>query len=172
MPTKSICVFAGSNTGGDPALARAAEALGTEIAARGYGLVYGGASIGLMAAVAKSALDAGGHVVGVIPDFLLAKEIAHERLSELKVVSSMHERKALMARLSSGFIALPGGFGTVEEFFEVLTWAQLGLHPHPCGLLNVNGYYDALLTFLDHTVAQRLLRPQNRAMGRVAPGPQ
>jgi uncharacterized protein (TIGR00730 family) len=161
---KSICVFAGSSLGIEPSFTRAAADLGRELAARGYGLVYGGANVGLMAVVANTVLDCGGHVTGVIPDFLVAKEIAHRGVSELKVVTSMHERKNAMAAASDGFIALPGGFGTIEEFFEVLTWAQLGLHAKPCGLLDVGGYYDGLLRFLDHAVARQLLKPSNRAM--------
>ncbi len=168
---KSICVFSGSNTGSDPAFARVAEDLGRELAARGYGLVYGGANVGLMGIVANSALAAGGHVTGVIPDFLVRKELAHPGLSELKIVSSMHERKDAMAQASDGFIALPGGFGTVEEFFEVLTWGQLGLHAKPCGLLNVGGYYNGILAFLDEAVARRLLKPANRGMVLVAGEP-
>jgi uncharacterized protein (TIGR00730 family) len=127
-------------------------------------VVYGGANVGLMGVVADAVLAAGGHVTGVIPDFLVHKEIAHRGVSELRVVSSMHERKAVMAELSVGFVALPGGFGTVEETFEVLTWSQLAIHRKPCGLLNVSGYYDHLLRFLDHAVAQRLLKPSNRAL--------
>ena len=166
-----MCVFAGSSTGADPAFAGAAVALGRELAASGYGLVYGGASVGLMGLIADAVLDAGGDVVGVIPDFMIPREIAHRGVSELKIVSSMHERKEMMATLSEGFIALPGGFGTIEEFFEVLTWGQLGLHAKPCGLLNVGGYYDRLLPFLDHAVNQRLLKPANRDLVLVADDP-
>lgn len=168
-PSRSICVFAGSSAGNDPALLESAGALGRALLARGYGLVYGGASIGLMGRVADTVLAGGGHVVGVMPDFLVAHEIAHRSLTELKVTTSMHERKDMMASLSDGFIALPGGFGTLEEFFEVITWAQLGLHAKPCGLLNVNGYYDSLLRFLDTAVENRLLRQENRDMVLVAP---
>jgi uncharacterized protein (TIGR00730 family) len=146
-----MCVFAGSSPGNDPALLESASALGRALVSRGFGLVYGGASIGVM------------------PDFLAAHEIAHRALTELKITKSMHERKDTMASLSDGFIALPGGFGTMEEFFEVITWAQLGLHSKPCGLLNVNGYYDALLRFLDTTVECQLLRRENREMVLVAP---
>ena len=170
MP-KSICVFSGSNTGSEPAFARVAADLGRALVARGYGLVYGGANVGLMGIVANTVLAAGGHVTGVIPDFLVRKELAHRGLSELKIVSSMHERKDAMAQASDGFIALPGGFGTVEEFFEVLTWAQLGLHAKPCGLLNVAGYYDGILTFLDSAVAHHLVKPANRDMLMVADEP-
>ena len=154
---RSICVFAGSSPGNDPALLEAASDLGRALVSRGYGLVYGGATIGLMGRVADTVLAAGGRAIGVIPDFLVAKEIAHRGLTELKITTSMHERKDVMASLSDGFIALPGGFGTLEEYFEVITWAQLGLHAKPCGLLNVNGYYDSLLRFLDTAVERRLL---------------
>ena len=167
----SICVFAGSSTGTDPRFDRVAADLGRELVARGYALVYGGAAVGLMGVVADTVLDAGGHVTGVIPEFLVRKEIAHRRVSELKVVSSMHERKDTMATLADGFVALPGGFGTIEEFFEVLTWAQLGLHAKPCGLLNIGGYYDDLLRFLDNAVAHQLLKAANRAMVIVADDP-
>jgi uncharacterized protein (TIGR00730 family) len=168
VPSRSICVFAGSSPGNDPALLAAASDLGNALVGRGYGLVYGGASIGLMGRVADAVLAAGGRVVGVIPDFLLANEIAHRGLTELKITTSMHERKDTMASLSDGFIALPGGFGTLEEFFEVLTWAQLGLHAKPCGLLNVNGYYDFLLRFIDTAVERQFLKPKNREMVLVA----
>jgi uncharacterized protein (TIGR00730 family) len=168
-PARSLCVFAGSSPGNDPAFMTAATELGHALVARGYGLVYGGASIGLMGRVADTVLAAGGRVVGVMPDFLAAKEIAHRGLTELQITTSMHERKDAMASLSDGFIALPGGFGTLEEFFEVVTWAQLELHAKPCGLLNANGYYDSLLRFLDTAVERRLLRPENRETVLVAP---
>ena len=171
MTEKSICVFAGSNLGNDPAFPAAAHALGAGLVSRGYGLVYGGASVGLMGIVADAVLKAGGRVVGVMPQFLATKEIAHTGLSQLKITASMHERKEAMAELANGFIALPGGFGTVEEFFEVLTWAQLGLHAKPCALLNVSGYYDSLLSFLDTAVAERLLRPENRSLVLEASDP-
>ena len=161
---KRICVFAGSSFGGDPAFSECVKDLGRTLVSRGYGLVYGGASVGLMGLVADTVLACGGHVIGVIPDFLVRKEIAHSGLTELKVVASMHERKDAMASLSDGFIALPGGFGTLEEFFEVLTWGQLRLHAKPCGLLNVSGYYDTLLQFLDDAVSLQLLKPANREM--------
>ena len=165
---RSICVFAGSSPGNDPALLKAASDLGQALVARGYGLVYGGASIGLMGRVADTVLAAGGRVIGVIPDFMMPKEIAHPALTELRITKSMHERKDTMASLAHGFIALPGGFGTLEEFFEVLTWAQLNLHEKPCGLLNVNGYYDSLLRFLDTAVERRLLSAQTRELMLVA----
>jgi uncharacterized protein (TIGR00730 family) len=171
MPAKSICVFAGSSPGNDPAFAVAARSLGAGLVSRGYGLVYGGASIGLMGMVADAVLAAGGRVVGVMPEFLATKEIVHTGLSELRITASMHERKQAMAELSNGFVALPGGFGTIEEFFEVLTWAQLGLHAKPCALLNVSGYYDSLLAFVDTAVKAQLLRPENRATVLVAPDP-
>lgn len=169
--TRSICVFAGSSFGTDPQFAHAASELARELVARGYGLVYGGARVGLMGAVADGVLQCGGTVTGVIPDFLGDKEIAHQGLTELKVVSSMHERKDTMAKLADGFIALPGGFGTIEEFFEVLTWAQLGLHAKPCGLLDIGGYFDHLLRFLDHAVVNQLLKPVNRSMVLVDEDP-
>lgn len=165
---KRVCVFAGSSAGGDAAYRAAASALGTALATRGVGVVYGGAKVGLMGELADAALAAGGHVTGVIPAALVTKEIAHQGLSDLRIVSSMHERKATMAELSDGFVALPGGLGTLEELFEVLTWAQLGLHRKPAGLLNVRGYYDGLMTFLDHAVTERFLRAQQRAMVVVA----
>jgi uncharacterized protein (TIGR00730 family) len=168
MTQKAICVFAGSSPGNDPAFTRAAHELGVELAARGYGLVYGGAKVGLMGVLADAVLQANGRVIGVIPDFLVAKEIAHPKISDLTITSSMHERKAEMARHANGFIALPGGSGTLEEFFEVWTWAQLGLHAKPCALLNVNGYYDSLLSFLDTAVAKQLLRAEYRSGVLVA----
>jgi len=168
MAQNSICVFAASSPGSDPAFAAAARELGAALVSRGYGLVYGGASVGLMGAVADSVLEAGGRVIGVMPDFLVAKEIAHKHISELKITASMHERKTVMASLANGFVALPGGFGTLEEFFEVLTWGQLALHGKPCALLNVSGYYDSLLAFLDSAVTKRLLRAENRALVLVS----
>ena len=171
MSEKSICVFAGSGPGNDPAFAAAARTLGAGLVSRGFGLVYGGASVGLMGIVADTVLAAGGRVVGVMPRFLAAKEIAHTGLSQMKVTASMHERKETMAALANGFIALPGGFGTLDEFFEALTWSQLGLHAKPCALLNVNGYYDSLLSFLDSAVARQLLRHENRKLVLEASDP-
>jgi uncharacterized protein (TIGR00730 family) len=171
MAGKSICVFAGSSGGSDPELASAARALGAALITKQYGLVYGGASVGLMGIVADTVLAAGGRVVGVMPSFLATKEIAHAGLSELKITASMHERKQAMAELADGFIALPGGFGTLEEFFEVITWTQLGLHTKPCALLNVNGYYDSLLRFLDTAVSKSLLKAESRAMVLVSADP-
>jgi uncharacterized protein (TIGR00730 family) len=168
---KRMCVFAGSNTGRRPEYRRAAEDLGRVLAARQIGLVYGGAQVGLMGVVADAALAAGGEVIGVIPSALAAKEVAHSGLSELHEVGSMHERKALMMGLSDGFIALPGGWGTLEEFFEVLTWGQLGLHRKPCGLLNAAGYFDGLLSFLTHSITEGFVRAEYRAMVSVATSP-
>lgn len=159
---KRICVFCGSSPGARPAYAGAARELGRLLAATGIDLVYGGASVGLMGILARTVLDGGGRVTGVIPRMLEEKEIALTRLSDLRVVESMHERKALMAELSDGFIALPGGIGTIEEFVEVLTWLQLGIHDKPCGLLNSDGYYDRLLDFFDHMAAEGFIRPECR----------
>jgi uncharacterized protein (TIGR00730 family) len=159
-----VCVFAASSPGTRPEYAAMARALGKELAARGTALVYGGARVGLMGALADSVLAAGGFVTGVIPEALVALEVAHESLPDLRIVASMHERKQCMADLADAFVALPGGLGTLEELFEVLTWAQLGMHEKPCGLLNTEGYYDALLGFLDRAVADRLVTPAHRAM--------
>lgn len=161
---KTICVYCGSNPGLLPDYRAAARALGHEMAARGLGLVYGGASIGVMGAVADAVLEKGGRVTGVIPSGLATREVAHTGLDELIVVSSMHERKARMAELSDGFIALPGGWGTIEEMFEMLTWAQLGYHEKPCGLLNTASYYDQLFAFLEHAIAQKFVKEENRPM--------
>jgi uncharacterized protein (TIGR00730 family) len=161
---RKICVFTGSRHGASSEYADAAKALGRELVTRGYGLVYGGGNVGLMTVIADTVLELGGHVTGVIPNSLVSKEVAHGGLTDLRVVQSMHERKALMAELSDGFIAMPGGIGTMEEFFEVLSWAQLGLHDKPCGLLNVVGYYDSLIQFLDHAVFDNFLKPKHRAL--------
>ena len=158
-----ICVYAGSNPGADPAFAEATADLARLLAERGIGVVYGGAHKGLMGILADTALAAGGEVIGVIPQQLFDREIAHSGLTEQHVVGSMHERKAKMAELSDGFVALPGGAGTLEELIEVYTWSQLGLHEKPLGVLNVNGYYDGLAALLDNAVAQRFLRPEHRA---------
>ena len=147
---KSVCVFCGSHPGDDPAYEEAARALGETLAAMGIELVYGGGHVGLMGAIADAALAAGGEVTGVMPRALVDREIAHTGLTRLHVVGSMHERKAMMSELSEGFVVLPGGSGTLEEFFKVLTWAQRGEHGKPCGLLNVAGYYDPLLAVFDH----------------------
>ncbi|MFT6541081.1 MAG: hypothetical protein ACJAU5_000151 [Maricaulis maris] len=159
---KSICVYCGSNAGKDPAFIAAADRLGDVLALRGIAMVYGGGQVGLMGRIADATLAAGGRVVGVIPEFLALKEIAHMGLSELHVVRSMHARKAKMVKLSQAFIAMPGGIGTMEEMFEVWTWAQLGQHRHPVGLLNVNGYYDELVAFLDKMTDQGFLAPEHR----------
>lgn len=166
---KRICVFCGANAGHDTRYRAAAEALGRLLAERGIELVYGGGNVGLMGAVADACLAAGGTVIGVIPEALMGKEVAgrpvdHRTLTRLEVVDSMHTRKARMAELADGFIALPGGFGTFEEFCEILTWGQLGFHVKPMGLLNVNGFYDPLLALFDHAVKEGFLREQNRAM--------
>src|SRR6266850_6213346 len=163
-PERKICVFTGSRHGASSAYADAAEQLARDLVERGFGLVYGGVNVGLMNVIADAVLALGGHVTGVIPNELVSKEVAHRGLSELRVVKSMHERKALMAELSDGFIALPGGIGTMEEFFEVLSWAQLGIHNKPCGLLNVGGYYQHIVQFLDYAVEQDFLRPKHRAL--------
>ena len=165
---KAVCVYCGSNPGTRPVYAAAAKAMGAAIARRGLTLVYGGGKVGLMGILADSALAAGGHVVGVIPEFLALKEVAHPGLSELRVVASMHERKAVMAEISDGFIALPGGIGTMEELFEIWTWAQLGQHRNPCGLLAVGGYYDGLVAFLDRMAADGFVSAEHRAMLRIA----
>jgi uncharacterized protein (TIGR00730 family) len=157
---KRICVFTGSNEGARPAYRAAAVELGRLLASRRLGLVYGGGRVGLMGIVADAVLGAGGHVVGVIPEALVAREVGHAGLSELRIVATMHERKALMADLSDAFIAMPGGWGTLEEFFEVLTWGQLGLHGKPCGLLNVDGYFDLLLAFLEHACEEQFVRTE------------
>jgi len=165
MPSmKRLSVFCGSSPGADPAYAQAAQALGRELLRRRIGLVYGGGRVGLMYEIARVVHEAGGEVVGVIPRGMVEKELAFTALRDLRIVESMHDRKALMAEISDGFIALPGGLGTMEEFFEVLTWSQLGIHHKPCGLLNVRGYFDPVLAFLDQAQAQNFLQPEHRAM--------
>ncbi|MCV0428839.1 MAG: TIGR00730 family Rossman fold protein [Roseibium sp.] len=168
---KSICVFCGSSHGALETYGDAARDTGRIIAENGYRLVYGGAKVGLMGTVADAALDAGGEVVGVLPKSLQNKEIGHDGLNELHLVGSMHERKALMADLSDGFIALPGGVGTLEEIFEVWTWGQLGYHAKPCGFLNVEGYYDQLIAFLDHQTREGFTKKAMRDMAQVAETP-
>lgn len=153
-----ICVFCGSSTGARPAYAEAARAVGAALVRRGVGLVYGGGSVGLMGVVADTVLAAGGEAIGVIPRGLATKELAHGGLTELRVVVSMHERKATMASLADGFVALPGGLGTLEETLEVLTWVQLGIHDKPVGVLNVDGYFDALADLLRHAVREGFMR--------------
>lgn len=161
---RRVCVFTGSNHGAREQYAAAARQLAHDLVGRGCELVYGGAHVGLMGVLAESVLESGGRVIGVIPEVLLAKEVAHHGLTELRVVASMHERKAVMSDLADAFVALPGGLGTLEELFEVLTWSQLGLHAKPCGILNVSGYFDALLAFLDHAVRERLLKSAHRSL--------
>lgn len=169
---RRICVFCGSSPGRDPAYREAAVALGRVLAARGLGLVYGGGRVGLMGALADAVLQAGGEAIGVIPRALQDREIGHTGLTDLRVVGSMHERKALMAELSDGFVALPGGLGTLEELFEVWTWGQLGLHVRPCGLLDARGFFRPLVALVDHLVAEEFVRPENRAMLLVAGEPE
>lgn len=163
-----VCVFCGSSPGADPRFMAAAKEVGSTLATHGIELVYGGANVGLMGALADSAMAAGGKVIGVMPRHLVGFEVAHTGLADLRIVDSMHERKALMAELSDAFIALPGGFGTLEETFEIVTWRQLGLHAKPVGLLNVAGYFDSLVSFLDRMVDERLLSPENRALLEVS----
>jgi len=166
-----ICVFTGSSNGRRTTYRAAATLLGQTLVARGYELVYGGARVGLMGAVADAVLAQGGHVIGVIPQALVDREVAHTGLPDLRVVSSMHERKALMSDLSDGFIAMPGGWGTLEELFEVLTWGQLGLHRKPCGLLNVDAYFDPLLAFLRHGFEEQFVRTEFERMLLVSTSP-
>jgi hypothetical protein len=161
---KRIAVYCGSNQGFRPEYAAAAVALGTQLAREKIELVYGGGMVGLMGIVADTVLQLGGHVIGVIPEKLVIKEVVHEKLPDLRVVKTMHERKALMAELADGFIALPGGYGTFEEFFEMLAWGQLGWHHKPLGLLDVAGFYRPLQVFLDHTRDEGFMRPQHRAL--------
>jgi uncharacterized protein (TIGR00730 family) len=163
-----ICVFCGSSVGANPKYLAEAKSLGQQLAAGGWGLVYGGTSIGLMGATADTALSAGAEVIGVLPQALQDREIAHRGLTKLHLVGSMHERKALMASLSDAFIALPGGYGTLDEFFEVVTWAQLSIHSKPCVLVNTNRYYDFLLQFLNHAVNEEFVRSSNLALVQVA----
>lgn len=161
---RRVCVYAGSNRGARADYGAAAGKLADALVGRGLGVVYGGGNVGLMGVLADAVLDAGGEVIGVIPEALLAREVAHDGLTELRVVGSMHERKAAMTELADAFVALPGGFGTIEELVEVLTWSQLGLHAKPCALLDVAGYYAPLVAFFDHAVSEGFLRPQHREM--------
>lgn len=161
---KSVCVFCGSNPGNEPVYAAGARAMGTEIARRGLVLVYGGGAVGLMGVVADAALAAGGEVHGIIPRALRDKEVGHHHLTRLEIVDTMHTRKARMAELSDGFIAMPGGIGTFEELFEIWTWGQLGIHSKPLGMLNIAGFYDPLAAFLDGTVEAGFLKQAHRAM--------
>ena len=159
----ALCVFCGSRAGRRHRFRKVAEALGGELARRGITLVYGGASVGLMGALADSVLAGGGQAVGVIPEFMAARELAHRRLDELLIVESMHARKQAMAVRADAFLAMPGGYGTLEEIFEALTWAQLGIHEKPCGFLNVGGYFDPVVSLLDTMLREGFLKPQNRA---------
>ena len=169
---RRVCVFCGSSPGANQKYVELAKELGRILAMRRLALVYGGGNVGLMGVLADAVLANGGHVIGVIPQSLVDIEVAHTGLPDLRVVASMHERKALMADLADAFIALPGGLGTLEEFCEILTWAQLGLHNKPCGLLDAEHYFDHLIAFLDHAVIQRFLRPEHRAMVLVAEDPE
>jgi uncharacterized protein (TIGR00730 family) len=171
MALRRVCVFCGSSAGSRPDYRRAAERLAGEMVDRGIGLVFGGGSVGLMTVVADAVLARGGDVIGVIPEALVAREVAHRGLNDLRIVSSMHERKALMAELSDAFLAMPGGFGTFEEFCEVVTWTQLGLHDKRCGLFNVAGYYDPLLAQFDRAVSEGFLKLSGRALVTAADDP-
>jgi uncharacterized protein (TIGR00730 family) len=161
---RRLAVFCGSNPGARPEYAYAARSFGKLLASRGVGIVYGGSNVGLMQVLADAMLDELGDIIGVIPQMLVAREVANTALTDLRIVDSMHDRKALMAELADGFVALPGGIGTLEEFFEIWTWAQLGMHDKPCGLLNVAGYFDPLLEFLDRAVAEKFVREVHRKM--------
>jgi uncharacterized protein (TIGR00730 family) len=172
MTIRSLCVYCGSSPGRLEAYATAARGLARALVDRDIRLVYGGANVGLMGVVADTVLQLGGEAVGVIPEAIMRKEVAHGSLTELHVTKSMHERKSLMAELSDGFIALPGGIGTLEELFEVWTWAHLGIHAKPCGLLNVEGYFDALIAFVGHSVAERFLAGETASMLLVERGPE
>ncbi len=168
---RAVCVFCGSSPGAQPIYGATAVALGRELVARELTLVYGGGNVGLMGILADAVLEAGGRAIGVIPRALLEREVGHRGLTELHVVRSMHERKALMADKADAFLALPGGFGTFEELCEVITWAQLGIHAKPCGILNAAGYYDPLLALFERAVEERFVRPEHRAIVRVASTP-
>ncbi len=171
-PTKRLCVYCGSSTGARPLYREGAIALGGLIAASGMGLVYGGGHVGLMGAVADGALAAGGHVIGVIPRALMDRELGHTGIQDLRIVADMHERKMMMADLADGFIAMPGGWGTIEELAEMLTWLQLGIHAKPIGLLNLGGYYDPFLEFAERMVEQQFVRPEQRHLLAVESDPQ
>jgi uncharacterized protein (TIGR00730 family) len=168
LPVKRICVFCGSRAGDNPAYAELTRQFGEALVARGLGLVFGGGHIGLMGILADAVLGAGGEAIGVIPEALVAKELAHPALTQLHVVATMHQRKAIMADLADGFVALPGGFGTGDELFEILTWAQLGLHHKPIGLLNLGAFFDPLLTWLDRAVLEGFLKLKHRQLLMVA----
>jgi uncharacterized protein (TIGR00730 family) len=169
---KRICVYCGSSVGGRPAYKEAAQCLGELMAERGIGLVFGGGCIGLMGVVADAVLARGGEAIGVIPQSLVRREIGHRGVTKLHVVETMHQRKALMADLSDAFIALPGGYGTLEEICETITWSQLGIQQKPCGLLNIENYWDGMLQFLDHAVEEEFVRPENRPLVLVASSPE
>jgi uncharacterized protein (TIGR00730 family) len=168
---RRLAVFCGSNPGARPEYIAAARSFGRLLSSRGIGIVYGGSNVGLMHALADTMLDDLGDIIGVIPRMLVDREVANKALTDLRIVDSMHERKAMMAELADGFVALPGGIGTLEEFFEVWTWAQLGMHDKPCGLLNVAGYFDPLLEFLDRAVAEKFVRHVHRQMVVVESDP-
>jgi hypothetical protein len=168
---RRLAVFCGSNPGARPDYVQAARSFGKLLASRGVGIVYGGSNVGLMQALADAMLDELGDIIGVIPRMLVEREVANKALTDLRIVDSMHDRKALMAELADGFVALPGGVGTLEEFFEIWTWAQLGMHDKPCGLLNVAGYFDPLLEFLDRAVAEKFVREVHRKMVIVESDP-
>lgn len=169
---KRVCVFCGSSSGARPEYPQAAQQLGLTLARQKIELIYGGGRLGLMGQLAQTVLAAGGKVIGVIPQQLVERELAFTDVSDLRVVGSMHERKALMADLADGFIALPGGLGTIEEMFEALTWAQLGMHSKPCGLIDVAGYYRPLVNFMDHALAEQFIEPEHRAMLLIETDPE
>jgi hypothetical protein len=168
---RRVCVFCGSNVGTDPLYAEGAAELGREIVRRGWGLVYGGGSIGLMGVVADAVLAAGGEVTGVIPEMLATKELLHPRATEMHIAPTMHARKALMEELSDAFVALPGGYGTFEELLEIITWAQLGIHSKPIGLFNVAGFYDRLIGFFEHAIKEGFIKAKHRGLIVTAEGP-
>lgn len=168
---RRLAIFCGSNPGSRPEYVEGAKSLARLLSARGIGIVYGGSSVGLMAALADAMLDEMGDVIGVIPRMLVEREVANKTLTDLRIVDSMHARKAMMAELADGFVALPGGIGTLEEFFEIWTWGQLGMHAKPCGLLNIAGYFDPLLAFLDRAVEEKFVRDTHRAMVVVESDP-
>lgn len=171
-PTNRVCVFCGSSAGARPIYTKTAQQLGKAIASQNMGLVYGGGSIGLMGIIADAVLKERGEVIGVIPYALSSNEIAHQDLTELRYVPGMHERKAMMADLSDAFIAMPGGFGTLDEFFEILTWSQLGFHSKPIGLLNVDGYFDLLLAFIDHILQERFIQAKHHQLMVISSEPE
>jgi uncharacterized protein (TIGR00730 family) len=168
---RRVCVYCGSGVGGQDGYAEAARALGRALVGRGIGLVFGGGRIGMMGVLAQTVLAGGGEAIGVIPKDLMDKGLGLTSVTSLRVVETMHARKALMAELADGFIAMPGGYGTAEEFFEALTWAQLGLHAKPCGLLNVHGYFDDLIRFVDHAVSEQFIDSGNRGLMLVDDSP-